>query len=269
MFKRKPNIVVAVTTADLDALRISMPSLRRLRQKFSLVLHNDNPGTRLRRGMLRGMRPRAKLHIINSEQNVGEMESRIRTIEYIHDNKIPCDWIIFLDDDDALIDICVPNVDENVFAIVQDATTISESITDVFKISPTWTHGAPIGRTGPHFDFTGTMIRANILFEFADFMQNIMQDTETLISTTKYRIPISNLLWAGLNSFIRARHPDMTPIYMNRTNYVAVKMGNAITKYGRTIPHGATAHRVISDTIKKFTDLIDATAAQNMVAENQ
>ena len=269
MFNRHPHLVVVITTFDLDALRVSLPPLRRLGHKFSLIIHNDNPAMNLRRGTMRKMYPRGKVHIINSEKNFGEIESRIRSVEYIRDNKIPCDWIIFCDDDDVLIDVGIPNVAQNIFAIVQNATTIAESLTDVFKISHAWANGAPVGKTGPHFDINGTMIRAHVFFEFAEFLRTVMDDILTLMSRTKYRVPISTLLWAGLNAFVRVRHPEMSPIYMNRTNYVAIKMGRAITKYGRTIPNNATAHKAVSETIKKFTELVETTATQNMVAENQ
>lgn len=256
MFNRKPHIVVAVTTFDSDALRISLPPLRRLGNKFALVVHNDNPEKKLTRHMVRKMRPRGKLYIINSDNNVGELESRIQTVEYIRDKKIPCDWIIFVDDDDVLIDMVIPQVDENIFAIVQDATTISDSVTDIFKISPTWTLGAKIGKTGPNFDITGTMIRANIMFEFIEFIRTIMPDINKLMERINYRMPISTILWAGLNAFVRTRHADMSPIYMNRTNYVAIKMGRATVKYGYKIPNSPSAHRMISGAIKKFTDMI-------------
>ena len=269
MFKRKPHIVVAITTFDLDALRVSLPPLGRIREKFTTVIHNDNPAICLRRVAVRKMCPRGKLHIINTEQNRGELVSRIAIIEYIRDKKIQCDWILFADDDDVLIDLGVPNVGPDIFAVVQNATTLSGSLTDIFKISRTWTGGAPIGKTGPHFDITGTMIRAKILFEFAEFMRTIIPDTEKLLASIKYRIPISTLLWAGLNAFVRIRHPEMSPIYMNRTNYVAIKMGHATNKYNYTIPSGPAAHRAISETIKKFTGVVELAATQNMVAENQ
>ena len=269
MFKHKTDIVIAITTFDLDALRVSLPPLRRLREHFTLVIHNDNPATELRRGMVRKLYPRGKIHIINNEKNSGELESRIRTIEFIRDKKIPCDWIMFADDDDVLIDCGMPSVDKNTFAIVQNATTLYESLIDVFKISHTWTNGAPIGKTGPHFDINGTMVRANILFEFAEFLGKIYDKVDKLIQGTKYRVPISGLLWTGLNSFVRIRHPEMSPIYMNRTNYVAIKVGCAPTKYGRTVPNGATAHKAVADITKKFTKLVELAAAQNMVAENQ
>ena len=269
MFKHKTNIIIAITTFDLDALRVSLPPLRRLREHFTLVIHNDNPAMELRRGMVRKLYPRGKIHIINSERNRGELESRIQTIEFIRDKKIPCDWIMFTDDDDILIDCSVPNVDKNTFAIVQNATTLCESLIDVFKISRTWVNGTPIGKTGPHFDINGTLIRANILFEFAECLRGIYDSVDKLIQSTKYRVPVSSLLWTGLNSFVRIRHPEMSPIYMNRTNYVAIKLGNAATRYGRTAPTGATAQKAVADITKKFTKLVELAAAQNMVAENQ
>lgn len=269
MFKHKPHIVVAITTMDFDALRVSLPPIGKLRSKFTLVIHNDNPAMELRRGLVRKLYSHGKLHIINAEQNRGELESRIETIEYIRDRKIPCDWIIFADDDDVLIDAGLPNVDENKFAVVQNATTLSESITEIFKISRSWTGGAPIGKNGPHFDINGTMIRANILFEFAEFMRGILDKTYKILSQTKYRVPVSELMWMGLNAFMRVRYPEMSPIYMNQTNYISIKMGHSTNKYGRTVPSGANAHKVVADIMKKFTKMAESSAAQNMVAENQ
>lgn len=269
MFKPKTDIVIAITTFDVDALRVSLPPLRRLHERFTLIIHNDNPAIELRRSMVRKLYPRGKIHIINSEQNRDELESRIRIIEFIRAQKIPCDWIMFADDDDVLIDCGMPSVDKNKFAVVQNVTTLYESLIDVFKISHTWVNGAPIGKTGPHFDINGTLIRANILFEFAECLRGIYDSVDKLVQSTKYRMPVSSLLWTGLNSFVRIRHPEMSPIYMNRTNYVAIKLGNTSTKYGRTAPTGATAQKAVADITKKFTKLIELAAAQNMVAENQ
>lgn len=269
MFSRKPHVVVAITTFDLDALRVSLPPIRKMGGKFTLVIHNDNPNKNLTRRMVRKMHPRGKIYIINEDKNYGELESRIRTIEFIRDNNISCEWIMFIDDDDVLIDFGVPNVDNNSFAIVQNATTVSDSVTDILKISANWARGTVAGQTGPHFDINGTLVRTNVLFEFAEFMRTVMPYTAKIILQTRYRVPISTLLWAGLNTFVRARHPEMSPIYMNRTNCVLIKMGHAKTKYGKTVPRGTVAHRTITNIIKQFTTMVESTAMQNMVAENQ
>ena len=264
----KPRIIVAITTFDLNTLNVSVPPLRRFGRQITLVIHNDNPARQMTEYMVRKMRPWGKTYIINSEKNFGELESRLRTIEFIRDKKIPGDWIVFLDDDDVLIDAGVPNVDSNTFAVIQNATTISDNFSDVFKISPSWTDGTPIGKTGPHFEITGTTIRANILFEFTDLMRPIMPYICKILSHSRYRVPISAMMWSGLNTMVRTIYPTMSAIYMNRTNYVSIHLGHAKAKYGKTVPTGAGATKTIATMTQKFNEIIGAAAMQNMVAPN-
>ena len=262
MFNKKSNIVVAITTFDLDALRVSVPALRAFRRRISLVIQNDHPNQKLTRHMVRKLGYRGRICIINSEKNLGELESKLNLVKFIYDKKIPCDWIMIANDTDAVIDVGVPSVDKNTFAIVHNAVTIYESVADIFKISSRWVNGAPIGKTGPHFDITGTMIRANILFEFSEFIYQMLPDIYKMLSQTKSHVPISTLLWAGLNTFMRVRHPEMSPIYMNSTNYVAVKIG-------QMGPVNVVVNRAVSAITKKFAKMTELNASQNMVAENQ
>ena len=268
MFKRNPHIVVAIKINDLDALRISVPPLRRFARKFTLIIFNANSENKLTRRMVRKIFPRGKVHIINSEQSIGELESMLTITEFVQNENIPCDWVMFVDENDVLIDFWTPNVGNNVFAVVQNATTISESVTDLFKISPAWARGAPIGKTEPRFAINGTMIRGNIMFEFMEFMRDMIPQTLRIINKTRYYVPISTMLWAGINAFMRIRHPNMSPIYMNRTNCVIVNLGHSTTIYGQTIPNTAAAHKMVTSVINQFAEMIENTAKQNMVAEN-
>ena len=43
MITKTPSIIVAVTTFDSDALRISLAPIARLGRKIILIVHNDNP----------------------------------------------------------------------------------------------------------------------------------------------------------------------------------------------------------------------------------
>ena len=262
MFNKKSNIVVAITTSDFDALRISVPPLRALRRRFTLVIHNDNPNQKLTPHMVRKLGWRGRMHIINSEKNLGELESKLNLVEFIRDKKIPCDWIMIANDTDVVIDVEIPNVDNNTFAIVHNAVTIFESVADIFKISPKWVNGAPIGKTGPHFDIVGTMIRADILFEFSEFIRQMLPDIYKMLSQTKSHVPASTLLWAGLNTFMHGRHPEMSPIYMNTTNYVAIKIG-------QMGPVNVVVTKAVSAITKKFAKIIEIGTSQNMVAEEQ
>ena len=269
MFTRKPSLIIAITTYDIDALRLSVPAVRRCTRDATLVIHNDNPDIELSRDFVRKLGWRGALHIINSATNVGEFESRIAVLEYIEKENIPCEWVIFVDDDDALIDANVPMVSELTFAIIQNATVISEKITDIFKITPKWVNGSEYGKTGTHFDIVGTLIRRDIAIEFAHFMRSILPEIIKTAHSFKYRVPVGAVMWAGLNTFVRMVHPEMSAIYMNQTNYVSIKLGHATQKYKmRTVP-ATSAKTFNSNVIKKYTEMFESAAAQNMVADAQ
>ncbi|MBO4583117.1 MAG: hypothetical protein J5714_03635 [Alphaproteobacteria bacterium] len=262
MFTRKQGLVIAITTYDIDALRISVPPLRRCARDATLVIHNDNPNVELNRQFIRKLGWRGALHIINSKNNLGEFESRIAVLEYIEREKIPCDWVIFVDDDDALIDATVPDVSESTFAIIQNATTISDNITDIFKITPKWTAGSEYGKTGAHFDITGTLIRRDVAIEFANFMREILPEVSKIAHGFKYRVPVGAVMWVGLKTFMRVRHPEMSAIYMNQTNYVSIKLGHDAQKYGLRAVPVTSAKTFNSNVIKKFTEMFERAAAQ-------
>ena len=260
MFKSKTNLAVVITVMDADALRISVPALVKIGRAFTLIIYNDNPNQNIERRMLRRMGWRGPLHIINADKNYGEFESRINAVKSMRGLKILCDWIVFLDADDVLLDAGVPNVTENIFAIVQNATTISDNITDIFKITPSWVNGGGQGNNGPHFEITGTIICRCVLDEFADFITEILPKLNRDLRHTRYRVPIAQVLWLALKAFMQLRHPDMSPIYMNQTNYVAIKMGHAPVKYGRRTPIGANAQAMINETIKRFLKTFESAA---------
>lgn len=266
MMTKKPKTVIIITTYDLDALRVSVPPLRGFRRDATLVIHNDNPAQKLLRRDVVKLGWRGNTHIINSDNNLGEFESRIRAIEYVRDNKILADWIVLVDDDDVLIDVCVPNVSNNVFAIIQNTTTLSANHIDMFRINHSWADGTEYGKTGPKFAITGTMIRANILFEFVDTVRTVMPQIRDAVGDMKYRISWDLILWNMLDTFVRTRHPDMSPIYMNRTNYVAIKLGRAPIKYGLKNLSGAVAATTTDAASKKICEIIEFATAQNMVA---
>ena len=252
MFKSKTNLIVVITVFDADALRISVPQLRNLGRSFTLVVYNDNPNQCLERRTIRRLGWGGALHIVNASNNSGEFESRVNAIKSLRNLNISGNWVLFLDADDILLDANIPNVAENIFAIVQNTINLSDNITDIFKVNSLWVNGAEYGTNGPHFEITGTIIRRNILDEFADFITDIMPKLHRDLRHTRYRVPVAELLWLALKIYVRIRHANMLPIYMNRTNYVAIKMGHAPIKYGRRIPNTAKANSAINETTKRF-----------------
>ena len=269
MSLRNIGLVIAITTYDIDALRVSLPPIRRCARDATLIIHNDNPNIELSRQFVRKIGWRGTLHIINSNVNLGEFESRIAVLEYIEREKIPCGWVMFVDDDDALIDATVPAVSELTFAIIQNATTIYESITDIFKITPKWVNGSEYGNTGAHFDIAGTLMRRGAAVEFGRFMRSVLPDVAKIAHGFKYRLPVGAIMWVGLNTFMRVAHPEMSAIYMDRTNYVSIKLGRATQKYGMRVVPMTSAKTFNSNVIKKFGKMFESAAVQNMVADNQ
>ena len=242
---------MAITTFDLDALRISVPPLRGFSRRAILIIHNDNSNAELNRATVKKLGWRGELHIINSSENRGEVGARIAILDYMVANNMKPDWVLFADDDDVIINIDVPTVDANNFAVIQNTTVLSGDISDVFKISQNWVNGSDYGDTGPRFGIAGALIRLPMLIEFADFIRPLLPHMYHIANATRYRVPWSTVMWNGLNIFARARHPDASPIYMNQTNYVAIKLGRATQKYGKTIPTKQTGEKII----QKFNEL--------------
>ena len=68
MMRRKPNIIVGLTTFNNEMLRISVPALGKIRQKFTLIVHNDNPMTTVSRRQIRKLGYCGDLQIINANR---------------------------------------------------------------------------------------------------------------------------------------------------------------------------------------------------------
>lgn len=261
MFRKKAHLIIAMTTCDMDVLKISVPPLARVAHRTHLVIHNDNPEQKLGIKDIRHLGWRGKITIINSEQNLGELESKIQLINHI--KNIPSNWVMLVDDDDVVINTDIPNVSATTFAIIQNATTLRDNLVDVLRINPSWSTGTKYGTTGPHFDIRGTLVRHNILTEFCDFITPLIPQMQKLAHTVKYRIPTGAILWNGLNTFMHNAHPEMSPIYMGRTNYVVLRLGRATNKYGlRNAPKNA-------DVLDKYNEMFEIAIKQNMVASDK
>ena len=139
MIRKKANLVIGLTTFNNEMLRISVPALGKFAQKFTLVIHNDNPVTTVSRRQIRRMGYCGDLHIINSTQNVGLMRSRMAIVQEIRNIGINPDWFVFCDDDDILVNIDMPDVSNENFAVIQNAIAIRHRMGDMLRAmdSPT------------------------------------------------------------------------------------------------------------------------------------
>ncbi|MBD5400954.1 hypothetical protein HDR61_04415 [bacterium] len=238
MLRRKTDIVVGLTTFNTEMLKISVSALARIRPRFTLIIHNDNPNVRLTARDIRAMGYRGTLHIINSVKTRGPRAARMQIIDitrrYVNDAR----WIIYVDDDDILLNVDVPDVSDMVFAVIQNALLVNTRVSDLMMAA---THPDTImpdkiniSVQQPHIGIRGTAIRIKHMTELADIINT---DTETKLAeiddSLAYRAPIDAMMWMALNMLMRYRHPECAPIFMDSTNYIQNNIDFGAVKYGR------------------------------------
>ena len=268
MFNKKTRIFVGLTTFDLAALNVSVPWLGKLGRKFTLVIHNDNPKEKLSRRTIRKLGWHGPLHIINSPETVGEWESRLNILEFIAQKNFDPQWITFLDDGDILLDADIPNVSDDKFAVIQNATVLRNNFADFFRINRDWVKGTDYGTTGAHFDLRGTWVRANVLVEYGRFVRELLPQIYKITKDAKYRLPVGDILWLGLNIFVREKYPFMSAIYMNKTNYIVIHFGRYLSKYKQRIVPETAKKALLKKVFEQFTRLFQFNINQNIVASD-
>lgn len=238
MMRKKNNIVIGLTTMGNEMLQISVPALGKLRQKFMLVIFNDNPVETVSRRQIRKLGYCGDLEIINSVENMGTLGARMEIVNFVR-NKMPAkpDWIVFCDDDDMLIDLEIPDVADDNFAIIQGAYLLNHRVADLLRAinSPNELEpdGENIELARPHIGFAGTPLRTNILFGVADIIPEINDAIQKVNDELDYRAPVDLMMWNFVNMYARAVNPDAVPIYMDKINYIKNNLDSTRMKYGR------------------------------------
>jgi len=233
----KINIVVGLTTFQNEMLRISVPTLGKLHQKFLLIIHNDNPATTLSRRQIRRLGYRGPLQIINATENVGMLRARMAIVNAVAKSKHHPEWIIFNDDDDMLTNLDVPRANSDTFAIIQNMLVLQHRMLDLFRAMDAPCEIVPDGENiildKPHIGFAGTLIKTDILIGLCNALSEIMPDIENIDANLDYRPPTDAMMWSALNIYARHVNPNAIPIYMDRINYISVNTDTAVMKYGR------------------------------------
>ena len=264
MFLNKKRLLVAITTFNHDALRVSIPLLARIGHRVSVLIYNDNPDVKLTKKTVRKIGWRGPLQIINGPENLGEIGAKIKLID-ICAKDTTHKWVTFMDDDDMLVSIDIPQVSDDVFAILQNVAVVQDSHTELFKKHFDWNKNS----LGPNFDIRGTWVRPMYLDGFSNFMESLMPQFNKIARGLKYRLPVGAILWAGLNAFVKSTHPKTQPIYMNKTNYVSIRLGTACEKYGTKNSPSDVRADFSKAAVEKFTELFDFAIKQNVVAQEQ
>ncbi len=265
----KINIVVGLTTFQNEMLRISVPALGKLRQKFMLIIHNDNPATTLSRRQIRRLGYRGPLQIINTNENVGTLRARMAIVNAVAKLKHRPEWIIFNDDDDMLTNLDIPRANSDTFAIIQNMLVLQRRISDLFRAMDAPCDVVPDGENiildKPHVGFAGTPIKTNILIGLCDVLSSIIPDIEKIDDNMDYRPPTDAMMWSALNIYARHINPNAIPIYMDRVNYISVNTDTATTKYGRAAFPARNVSEHYNRALSRY-DAILRTALANAAA---
>ena len=237
MMRKKNNIVVGLTTVNTDLLRISVPALGRLRQKFMLVIYNDNPMETVSRRQIRRLGYCGDLQIINGTENIGTLGARMAIADAAMCSGQMPEWVIYCDDDDILTDLEIPGVSPDNFAIIQNTIVIRHRVCELLHAmdnpSDIDIDGENTILMRPHIGFAGTLVRGKTLRKMFIVVGTVVDAIRKIDDSLDWRAPVDMMMWSYLNMFARHENPDAVPIYMDQVNYIKNEIDTSRIKYGR------------------------------------
>ncbi|MDL2295903.1 hypothetical protein LJC18_03805 [Lachnospiraceae bacterium OttesenSCG-928-E19] len=209
MLLKKNYIIVGLTAYHHEFLRISVPAVARLKQKVFLVIYNDNPDINITKSQITDLGYRGPVHIINTHQNVGTLKSKLEIVDHITQSNIKSDWMVFVNESDILMDVDIPNVTSQNYAVLLNKAIINDRPLDLIRAMDDPHKYIEQNHTKivhPYGDINGAFIRTNIITDM-----------------DKTNIIDNNSLLAGLGAHARTIYADAAPIYMDRINYIAIE----------------------------------------------
>lgn len=270
MFDKRTRIIVGMTTLYNEYLGISIPGLARLGKKFTLIIYNDNPDTKVKKSYIRRLGYRGKLYIANGGHNIGQLRARLAIVDFVRKKKLNADWFIFVDDDDILANIVIPNVSKNNFAIIQNMAVVRTRLIDVLRVARNATNytidNENIYLVRPHVGLAGTLVRYSAILRMADVMNNALQSISDVDESLTFRPPVDMMMWSALNIIARHDNERATPIYMDTINYIATDVDTCPTKYGMNIQPAKNPTQQISRAIARYDATIRAALHDNNAA---
>lgn len=268
MLSKKNYIIVGLTTFNPEFLKISVPAVAKLQQKVFLIIHNDNPKVKISVKQIRNFGYRGALHIINANENFGLLESRLNILSTIRSLEINSQWMVFIDDDDILTDVDVPDVSENNFAIIQDCIVIKHRLLDLLRVINNYkdynTDDENIVLQRPNLNITGMLVRTNLMIELGDLIDKLMPGIKMINDSLDFRAPVDSVMWTYLQMYARFKNPDAAPIYMNKINYIVVNLDSVNYKYGKKLLPPGNVKEYYAAAINRYSKLLE-----NLLKERQ
>ncbi len=257
MLVKKSRFVIGMTTYHSEFLRISVGALARLGRDFMLVIFNDNPDVKIHITDIRKLGFHGKVHIINTDYNVGQLRARLEIIKHVKSQKHHPDWFMFIDDDDIVLNLTVPQVAAQNFAVIQNMAVIQNRLVNVLRVmdsADNWCQdpeNTPVVQ--PYLGLRGTFVRFDALAQMADVLQDSISKITDIDVSLNFRPPVDLIMWNALNMVAKNNNPDVTPIYMDCVNCVTIDIDNVTQKYGMNTK--STAQQV-QRAIKKYNNAI-------------
>lgn len=256
MFTNKSRVIVGLTTYYIENLMISLSGLARLAKRAVLVIYNDNPETPLSKRDVRRMGYEGEVYIINSEHNMGLLRARMEIIDFVKKHKISSDWFVFANDDDVLLNVDVPNIGQNHFAIIQNMAVVRSRLIDVLRIMHNPDNytidDENIYLVRPHIGMIGTLVRMEYIIKLADVLRNAAVAISDVDESLGFRPPVDAMMWSALNIVARSDNENVTPIYMDTVNYIAMDIDNVSMKYGMLIQPEKNPQAQIMAAVAKY-----------------
>ncbi len=261
MIRRKNNIVVGLTTFYNEKLRISIPALSKLPNKFTLIIYNDNPMTTISKRQIRRLGYCGDLLIINTNENLGELSAKLNIINAA--NEIKSDWIVFCNDDDLLIDLEIPSVSCDNFAIIQNAVILRHKVSNLLRVMENPSNfdidGENVELARPNIGILGTPIRAKVLFGLSKIITDVIDKIKKIDEKLDYYPPISAILWNFVNIYTRNTNPNAAPIYMDKINYIKNSIDTSRIKYGKLAQPARNADEQYRRALEKYETILQST----------
>lgn len=255
MFGCKDFIVVGIATFNVELLRISVPALARCGKNIFLIVYNDNPAQRLTARDIRRLGWRGGLRIINGD-GIGKIGAWFAIADAAAGLRSNPQWLVYADDDAMMVDVNVPNVSDDVFAVIQNSAVVRGGLADLFRAmdAPREFACAVTGTDvlRPHVGMAGTLVRVRTMSELGQMVRGVADAVRKL--DDEYGAAAADaVMWSWLNNFARAKNPGATPIYMDCINYILADL--------LATPSCGWAPARINRIVAKYDAVLSAAAA--------
>lgn len=270
MFNKNARIIVGLTTFYDEYLGVSIPGLAQIKEKFILIIYNDNPDVRITKQQIRKLGYRGRLFIINGTHNVGQLRARLAILDFVRKRRLKSDWFVFVDDDDILTNLNIPKVSANNFAIIQNMAVIRTRLIDVLRVVRNNTNytidNENVYLVRPHVGLAGTLARFTTIMRLGEILTNALQDLSDVDESLSFRPPVDMMMWSALNIIARYDNDCATPIYMDTINYIASDIDTCPVKYGMKLQPAKNATQQIQRAIARYDAAVRAALADKNAA---